>query len=276
MKLHPWNTDFSWERNEREEYLILDDNQVNHFHEQGFVLLENALDLDLLTEVTNDLDAIESSMEDFLRTLPDERLSIAEADAIVFSIHAVAVSEAARKFAQHPVFGKICHDLVGDNVRLYWDQLVYKKPAKPRPFPWHQDNGYTFVEPQQYLTCWIPLVDATVENGCPWVAPGKHVHGTLAHSYVDPLGYQCFEEPEDAVPVPAARGSVVIFSSLTPHATGPNTSDSVRKAYILQYAPEGAMLHRGEPHVGPSTSQEVQSDQNRQFPVIIDGLPVSQ
>ena len=71
MKLHPWNTDFSWERNDRQEYLILDENQVNHFHEQGFVLLENALDLDLLNEVTSDLDAIESSMEDFLRTLPD-------------------------------------------------------------------------------------------------------------------------------------------------------------------------------------------------------------
>ena len=276
MELHPWNTDFSWERPERQEYLILNEGQVDQFHEQGFVLLENVLDLDLLAEVTNDLDAIESSMEKFLRTLPNERLSIAEADAIVFSIHAVTISEAARKFAQHPIFAKICHDLVGDNVRLYWDQLVYKKPMKPRPFPWHQDNGYTFVNPQQYLTCWVPLVDTTVENGCPWIAPKKHTYGTLAHSYVDPLGYQCFEEPEDALPVPAPRGSVVIFSSLTPHATGPNTSDSVRKAYILQYAPEGAMLLRGEPDAGSFTSQEVQSDDNRQFPVLINGSPVAQ
>ncbi len=143
MRLHPWNKNFSWERPERQEYLIFDEEQVNHFHEQGFVLLENVFDLDLLAKVANDLDALESSMENFLRTLPNERLSIAEADAIVFSIHAVTVSEAAREFAQHPIFAKICHDLVGDNVRLYWDQLVYKKPMKPRPFPWHQDNGYT-------------------------------------------------------------------------------------------------------------------------------------
>ena len=61
MELHPWNTDFSWERPERQEYLILNEGQVDQFHEQGFVLLENVLDLDLLAEVTNDLDAIESS-----------------------------------------------------------------------------------------------------------------------------------------------------------------------------------------------------------------------
>jgi hypothetical protein len=33
----------------------------------------------------------------------------------------------------------------------------------------------------------------------------------------------------------------VVFSSLTPHRTGPNlTSDRLRKTYIVQFAPEGA------------------------------------
>ena len=40
--------------------------------------------------------------------------------------------------------------------------------------------------------------------------------------------------------VPA--GGVVVFSSLTPHLTGPNMTDAVRKAYILQYAPTGAIV----------------------------------
>ena len=58
-------------------------------------------------------------------------------------------------------------------MRLYWDQAVYKKPDTAAPFPWHQDNGYAYVEPQQYLTCWIALTDATEDNGCPWVVPGR-------------------------------------------------------------------------------------------------------
>ena len=126
MKLHPWNKNFSWEKTERENYLILNEEQVSDFHKHGFVLLEDVLDLEFLSKVTEDLDAIESSMEDFLRTLPDERLTIAEADAIVFSIHAVTVSEAAREFARHPVFAKIDSDK---------PIFVKKDSDKPKPKP---------------------------------------------------------------------------------------------------------------------------------------------
>jgi phytanoyl-CoA hydroxylase len=65
----------------------------------------------------------------------------------------VAESPVARAFASHPALTQVAADLMGPEVSLYWDQAVYKKPEKPRRFPWHQDNGYTFVEPQQYLTC---------------------------------------------------------------------------------------------------------------------------
>jgi len=44
----------------------------------------------------------------------------------------------------------------------------------------------------------------------------------------------------DQVCVPAKAGSIVCFSSLTPHMTGPNTTDGIRKAYICQYARDGA------------------------------------
>jgi ectoine hydroxylase-related dioxygenase (phytanoyl-CoA dioxygenase family) len=71
-------------------------------------------------------------------------------------------------------------------VHLYWDQAVYKKPEKPHRVPWHQDNGHTYCEPQQYLTCWVALVDATVDNGCPWVLPRGHRAGALRHHWVKP------------------------------------------------------------------------------------------
>ena len=127
-------------------------------------------------------------------------------------------------------------------MNLYWDQAVYKKPEKPRRFPWHQDNGYAFVEPQQYLTIWLALTDATVDNGCPWVVPGLHRRGTLAHRYVDPLGFECLHDPPGAVAAEVPAGGAVVFSSLTPHLTGPNTTAEVRKAYIIQYAPAGAEI----------------------------------
>ena len=150
------------------------------------------------------------------------------------------------RFAAHPVFTDLCHDLVGPDVRLYHDQAVYKQPEKPRRFPWHQDNGYTFVEPQQYLTCWVALTDATLDNGCPHIVPGLHRLGTLRHHFTDPLGWEIFEDHPDAIAAPVAKGGIVVFSSLSPHLTGPNTTGAMRKAYILQYAPDGAQVFRGD------------------------------
>ena len=90
----------------------------------------------------------------------------------------------------------------------------------------------------------------------------------------DPLGYQCLEDPEGAVAVPAAAGSIVVFSSLTPHMTGPNTTDEVRKAYILQYAPDGAVRPDGDPSAGGPTGRTPQNDPDRQFPVVAGGATV--
>ena len=99
---------------------------------------------------------------------------IAKADGITFTVHLVKLSQVLRDFSASRVFQDLCHDVIGPDVRLYWDQAVYKKPEYPKPFPWHQDNGYTYIEPQAYLTCWVALNDATLDNGCPWVIPSGH------------------------------------------------------------------------------------------------------
>jgi len=189
-------------------------------------------------------------------------MRLTDAEAITFTLHLVKKSAALKAFAAHPAIADICHDLIGPEVRLYWDQAVYKMSERPQDFPWHQDNGYSFVEPQQYLTLWIPLVDAEVENGCPWIAPGLHRMGTLEHWATD-IGLVCVESPEGAVAAPARVGDVVVFSSLAPHRTGPNLrAGTVRKAYILQYAPDGAVVRQ------PDGQTVLQNDPARQFTIL--------
>ncbi|MDE0236926.1 MAG: phytanoyl-CoA dioxygenase family protein, partial [bacterium] len=92
--------------------------------------------------------------------------------------------------------------------------------------------------------------------------------------YVDPLGFECFEQCDNPVAAPVPAGGAVVFSSLTPHLTGPNTTDGVRKAYILQYAPAGAELLTGDPAAGPTTGRVPCDDPNRQYPVNRSGRPV--
>ncbi len=270
VRPHPLNRDFTWVPSRRDRRLVTDD-QARQWDDDGYFLLEGAIDVDRLSAVTGEIDPFEARTTEYLRSKGGTVL-ISSADDITFTTHLVTQSDLLRAFAAGEPFTDLCADLVGSDVRLYWDQAVYKKPEPVREFPWHQDNGYTYIEPQQYLTCWVPLVDATVDNGCPWVLPGLHRRGTLEH-WITPLGFQCVDADDplaaSAMPVEAKAGDVVVFSSLTPHRTGPNTTDGVRKAYILQYAPDGAEVG-GEGHARAGR----QDDPDRQFLVVQGGEPI--
>jgi phytanoyl-CoA hydroxylase len=271
VRPHRLNTDFTW-RPPRGPFRRLTPAQARAYDERGYFVLEDVFSAHEMGAVVAAIDPVEARVEAFLQGAEGGRVFIARAGEITFTTHMVLRSAFLRRFVAGPVFRDLCFDLIGPDVRLYWDQAVYKKPGTTSPFPWHQDNGYTFIEPQQYLTCWVALTDATEDNGCPWVVPGLHRHGTLAHELSD-LGWVCLHDAPDAVPVPVRAGSIAVFSSLTPHSTGGNRTTEVRKAYIVQFAPDGAAIVTTD-DVAAGIRPGPVNDPDRQFPILIAGVPV--
>ncbi len=261
---HPLNVDFTWIPPKPPVRAITAE-QAADYDELGYFVVENVFDAPTIAAVTAEIDPVERGVEVTLRQDEGGRRFIARAGEITFAPHLVQRSARLREFVTSSPLIDVCADLIGPDVRLYWDQAVYKKPDTPASFPWHQDNGYAFVEPQQYLTCWIALSNATEENGCPWVVPGLHRAGTLRH-HVSDTGLICFDGAEGAVPAPVRAGGMVVFSSLTPHCTGPNRTEEVRKAYIVQYAPDGAAVLVGRSR---GTAERVPANASgRQFLVL--------
>jgi phytanoyl-CoA hydroxylase len=264
---HPLSRNFIWADREG-PFRTVTTAQAESWNANGFFLLRDVIDTAQIDRLVAELDPLDAQTEDYLRARGG-RAGISRSGELTFTIHAVLRSAVARAFTRAALFANLCLDLLGPDCRLYWDQAVYKKPGNPEEFPWHQDNGYNFVEPQDYLTCWIPLTPATVDNGCPWVVPGLHRRGTLRHHATE-LGFRCLEVADDPVPVEADPGDVVVFSSLTPHRTGPNLTDRPRKAYIVQYAHAGAEMISAD-----GARRTPQQDPGRQFPVTSGGDPVS-
>lgn len=131
--------------------------------------------------------------------------------------------------------------MLGPDARLYWEQCVTKPPQARTELPWHQDNGYTPMVPEQYLTCWLALDDADERNGCIWIQPGSHLHGTRRHRNTDGPFRVGDDSTDPGVPVPVRKGSVLCFSSLMMHRSGPNTTDRWRRAWIIQFCDAGAI-----------------------------------
>lgn len=252
-KLHPLNKGFTWP-DQVGPFKQISETQAAAWNSEGYFLYENAFQSPLLKELIEAFDSFDSQTEAFLEDNGGQ-FGISRANQLTFTTHLVEKSALAKAFTVDPIFAGLCSDLLDDDARLYWDQIVYKKPGNPEEFPWHQDNGYSFVTPQNYLTCWVALTDATIDNGCPWVMPGVHKNGTLKHWLTD-LGFQCLKDSEGAVPVEAKAGDIVVFSSLTPHRTGPNLTMDTRKAYICQYGyDEAQVITREGEHIKQKSPQ---------------------
>ncbi len=138
---------------------------------------------------------------------------------------------------------------------------VYRiRPKMPQwesgEVPWHQDSGYFMPHCDTHLivTCWVPLIDATLENGCLWVLPKSHQNGILTHYRGGHGGYLEIIDPDlpatEPLPVPMTAGSVLFMTNLTPHASFENRTNQVRWSFDLRY----------QGHSAPNNVDEAPSD----------------
>ncbi|MCL6475419.1 MAG: phytanoyl-CoA dioxygenase family protein [Firmicutes bacterium] len=126
-------------------------------------------------------------------------------------------------------------DLIGENIQLHHTKLFIKPPEKGAPFPMHQDYPYFPHEKHTMLAAIVHFDDAPIEKGCVCIVPGSHKLGPLEH---DPQGgwhLPVQQYPLDkAVPVPAEAGDVIVFSYLTIHGSGVNTTQEARTTLLIQ------------------------------------------
>ncbi len=129
----------------------------------------------------------------------------------------------------------------GGDAYLFVEQFVVKGPRTGAGFAWHQDSGYVGFAHEPYVSFWIALDDVTEENGCISILPRNIDRNRRIEEHVwdeynkEKVGYRG-PDPGTAIPCPA--GTIVVFSSLTLHRSGPNTTDRPRRAYLCQYSPE--------------------------------------
>lgn len=131
-------------------------------------------------------------------------------------------------------------DMPAEKVE-YWGHFVFKPAFIGRVTPWHQDEGYWDPDLSYHAVGgWMPLDDATIENGCLWFVPGSHKGRVHRHYHVgdDPsvhvLELRNFE-PVGAVPIPLAAGGMSFHHPRTLHYARPNTTGKSRRAWANEF-----------------------------------------
>jgi ectoine hydroxylase-related dioxygenase (phytanoyl-CoA dioxygenase family) len=154
-----------------------------------------------------------------------------------------------RELALVPRIVGIIADIVGPDIKMFRNSLMLKPPEVGSPKGWHQDSPYWPIEPMDLCSCWFPLDDATLENGCMMVVAGGHKRGPLPHVNVtdDYVIADGTLDTSAAVAVPMRAGGGLFFHSLVPHYTAPNRSRAWRRAMVLSYMSARSRLTGEEP-----------------------------
>lgn len=207
---------------------------------------------ELIAEGVLDRDFAEESFETRLAQLYRHNPEAAEKVlAAIWSgrFHGPGILQALR----HPSLISCIESLIGpDIVATSIYRIRSKVPGYVRAeVPWHQDAGYSLPHCYQNMmvTCWVPLVDATLDNGCLWVIPKVQDRGIITH-YTG--GHGGFLEiapedvPEGAVPVEMPAGAVLFMTAMTPHASFENKTDIVRWSMDLRYQDPSVPSNVGE------------------------------
>ncbi len=114
---------------------------------------------------------------------------------------------------------------------------------------WHQDLGVVTEEADDsnILTVWLPVTEATEDNGCLVVGRGSHANGLGLHCYTgdpDRQGIPQEHRAGEQVAVPMRPGDALFMNKLTMHASLPNVSDDIRWSFDLRYNPTGEATGR--------------------------------
>jgi ectoine hydroxylase-related dioxygenase (phytanoyl-CoA dioxygenase family) len=113
-----------------------------------------------------------------------------------------------------------------------------KLPDGRSVVPWHQDLGYLDKDAEDtfMVNFWLPLVDATVENGCLEVIRGSHNYGIVPYKNgAEDLVPESIPDGE-IVCCPIRVGSVLLIQHKTVHRSTPNFSDHIRWSLDIRYS----------------------------------------
>lgn len=142
------------------------------------------------------------------------------------------------KFSHRGDLDQIVKAIGIKNPLLIQSMYIFKQPNIGGEVVCHQDSTFLYTEPDTVIGFWVALENATIENGCLWVASGGH-KGPLRKLFTKEnnkmkmiiLNETPFEKTDIAVEV--KKGTLVLLHGRLPHYSCENTSNKSRHAYTL-------------------------------------------
>lgn len=208
---------------------VLTDDQKRLFREQGYLSPLRAIDPEAAGVLRGKLEAYEADIgASALNTLHMK-------SHLYFSW--------LWELSRNPAITGPLENLIGPDILVWASRLWIKEPHDGKFVTWHQDMAYFGLEPQELLSVWIALTDATPANGSMRFVPGSHVVPLSHIETHDPDNLlsrgQVVPDADEskAVDLVLRAGEFSIHHGNLLHGSEPNESDERRIGFSLMVMP---------------------------------------
>jgi ectoine hydroxylase-related dioxygenase (phytanoyl-CoA dioxygenase family) len=218
---------------------VISSEQREQYREEGYFILEGVVPDHHLTMLREECQHYIEKEDAELSRREDNQRGITHMGKRYFISDQHKQNERLKDYIFSDLMAEVCRATVGPEAYLFWEQYVVKGAEVGMKFSWHQDSGYVGYDHTPYMSCWCALDDMSEENGTVYVLPFSRAGTRTREDHVveqgsnDKVGY--FGD-DPGVPVIVPAGSLAVFTSVTFHRSGANTTDQMRRVYLTQYS----------------------------------------
>ncbi len=225
---------------------MLSEQQVQQFHNDGFLAVRQVLDGATLAALRSAVERQVQRSAGVTPEQPDPAFDLApghsaQTPRLNRINHPVVQDDAFAQVAASPAVLDIVAQLLGPQVKFHHSKLNMKSGGGGAEIGWHQDFAFFPHTNYDLLACGFALDDADTSNGCLLVVPGSHRLGLLSHrdaagKFLGQLVDGARFEERLATPVELKAGDMSIHHVLAVHGSTRNDSPRQRRLFICQYA----------------------------------------
>jgi ectoine hydroxylase-related dioxygenase (phytanoyl-CoA dioxygenase family) len=241
---------------------VLSEDQRKQFWSDGYLVVENVVDADLLKTMQTEFSGWVEESRDYTSPYGDtldgrprfdlEPGHTREKPALRRVNAPVEVSQAYYNAMASSRMTDCVADLIGPNVKFHHSKINSKLPGGQTAVKWHQDFPYTPHSNSDLITALLMVDDVTKDNGPLEVAVGSHtgeIHGLwhdgiFTGAVADSVTRECQQK---AVTCLGSAGSVCLMHTRLLHGSAPNLSEHSRNLFICVYSAEDAVPYSPSP-----------------------------
>ncbi len=220
--------------------MILSNNQIESFKNNGFIILRKFIDSPLCNEILtkallhlqNKTPPIES--EDQYQQIIDNNNTIRRLRQVydretVFS-----------QWMENNEIRPVLNQLLNDKpvlVLAHHNSIMTKQPLTSTITSWHQDIRYWNYENDQLISIWLSLGDEHIENGLLEFIPGSHKMNFTKDQFDDFLSFKNNTEKNKQLIAKRQhynlnKGDVVVFHAKTLHHAHQNKTNKPKISFV--------------------------------------------